>query len=213
MRACLLAVVGLLLAGAAFAENSLVVNTAAALDASTRGLQVTCDPAGTKSVYVQTNEPALEKHYKATFFLRVNGLSLKKGASIRVAHLLTNLGDRVRLQMRRASSGDIYLDLKYRDEARSSFATKSLLLTTAGAKATTRKVILEWQADSASGKPDGFIRLSRSTSDFSTFSTVSVTSIDNDTMRIDAMRIGLLTGWAGCAAKSSFHFDGFDSVR
>jgi len=40
-----------------------------------------------------------------------------------------------------------------------------------------------------------------------------VTSIDNDTMRIDAMRIGLLSGWASCAAKGSYHFDGFDSVR
>jgi hypothetical protein len=213
MRSARLAVAGLLFAAAASAENSLVVGAAAALNASSQGLQVTCDPAGTKSVYVQTNQPALEKHYKATFFLRVNGLSLKSGSSIRIAHLLTNLGDRVRLQMRRASSGDIYLDLKYRDEARSSFATKSLLLTTSGAKATTRKVILEWQSDSASGNSDGFLKLSRSTSNFSTFSTVSVTSIDNDAMRVDAMRIGLLSGWKGCAAKSSFHFDGFESVR
>lgn len=208
-----LAVAGLLFASAAFAENSLVVNTTAALGATARGLQVTCDPSGTRSVYVQTNEPALEKHYKASFLLRVNTVSLKSGSSIRVAHLLTNLGDRVRLQMRRASNGDIYLDLKYRDEALSSFATRSLLLTPASAKSATRKVILEWQSDSANGRGDGFIKLSRSTSNFSTFSTVSVTSIDNDTMRIDAMRIGLLASWRNCAAKGSFHFDGFESVR
>lgn len=213
MRTPCFAVAGLLLASAAFAENSLVVNSTAALNGTTKGLQVTCDPVGTKAVYVQTNQPALEKHYKASFFLRVNGLNLKSGANIRIAHLLTNLGDRVRLNMRRASNGDIYLDLQYRTEGMTSYTSKALLLTTAAAKNTTRKVVLEWQSDSANGKGDGFIKLSRSTSNFTTFTTLTVTAIDNDTMRIDAMRIGLLANWGSCATKTAYHFDEFDSVR
>lgn len=213
MRTPRFVIAGLLLASAAFAENSLVVNSTAALNGTTKGLQVTCDPAGSKAVYVQTNQPALEKHYKASFFLRVNGLALKSDGKIRIAHLLTNLGDRVRLWLRRASNGDIYLDLQYRTEGMSSFSKKSLLLTPSAQKTTTRKVVLEWQSDSANGKGDGFIKLQRSTTDFNTFSTISVTSIDNDTMRIDAMRIGLLSNWGNCSAKNSYHFDEFDSVR
>lgn len=197
----------------AFAENSLTVNSTAALNGTAKGLQVTCDPAGTKSVYVQTNQPALETHYRASFFLRVNGLALKSGTSIRIAHLITSLGDRVRLNLRRASNGDTYLDLKWRDEAMSSFAGKSLLLTSASSKSTTRKVILEWQSDSSNGATNGFIKLSRSTSSFTTFNITTVTSINNDAMRIDGMRIGMLASWANCSAKSSFHFDEFDSVR
>ena len=213
MRTPSLVIAGLLLASAAVAENSLVVNSTAALNGTTKGLQVTCDPVGTKAVYVQTNQPALEKHYKASFFLRVNGLNLKSGANIRIAHLLTNLGDRVRLNLRRASNGDIYLDLQYRDEVQSAFATKPLLLTTSAAKSTTRKVVLEWQSDSANGTSDGFIKLSRSTTNFTTFSTVTVSAINNETMRIDAMRIGLLANWKSCATKTAYHFDEFDSVR
>jgi len=213
MRTSCLVVAGLLAASAAVAENSLVVNSTAALNGTGKGLQVTCDPAGTKAVYVQTNQPALEKHYKASFFLRANNIALKSGASIRIAHLLTNLGDRVRLNLRRASNGDIYLDLQYRDEVQSAFATKSLLLTTSAAKSATRKVVLEWQSDSANGTSDGFVKLSRSTTNFTTFSTITVSAINNDTMRIDAMRIGLLANWKNCSAKSTFHFDEFDSVR
>jgi hypothetical protein len=207
------AVAGLLVASAALAENTLAVTSTAALQGTTRGLQVTCDPAGTKSVYVQTSHPALEKHYKASFFLRLNGLNLTAGQRVRIARLQTNLGERVRVLLRKASNGDFYLDLQYRDEAMATFATRGLLLTTAAAKNATRKVVLEWNSDTSNGAGDGFIKLSRSTTSFTTFSTATVSAIDNDTMRIDAMRIGLLANWAGCATKSSFHFDEFVSVR
>ena len=213
MRPSRLALAGLFLASAAIAENSLVVNSTAALNGTTKGLQVTCDPAGTKAVYVQTDQPASEKHYKATFFLRANNIALKSGTSIRIAHLQTNLGNRVFVDMRRASNGDIYLDLSWRTEGMGSFSKKSLLFTPAAAKSATRKVMLEWQTDNSNGATNGFIKLSRSTSNFSTFSTVSATAIDNDTMRIDAMRIGLLARWSSCSSKTSFHFDEFDSIR
>jgi hypothetical protein len=213
MRPSRFAFAALFLGTAAFAENSLVVNSTAALNGTTKGLQVTCDPVGTKAVYVQTDQPASEKHYKASFFLRVAGLNLKSGGTIRIAHLLTNLGDRVRLNLRRTSNGDVYLDLYWRTEGMTSFSKKALLLTPSAQNNTTRKVVLEWQTDTSNGASNGFIKLSRSTTNFSTFNTVAVTAIDNDTMRVDAMRIGLLATWNNCATKSAFHFDEFDSVR
>jgi len=61
-------------AGSAFAANSLSVTSNAALNGTTKGLEVHVDPSATNTVYVQSNEPNNETHMKVRLWMSAANL-------------------------------------------------------------------------------------------------------------------------------------------
>jgi hypothetical protein len=71
-------------------------------------------------------------------------------------------------------------------------------------------VMIEWQASSAPGADDGFLRMYKVTASETNLKG-SRTGIDNDTKVVDAARLGLTS--APPAGTASLYFDSFESYR
>ena len=218
---------GLLCASAGFAANSLLVNgnnnngdTIGADLEGAKGLAVICD-GSTNNVYVESQEPNNETHYRAEFLIRPGAVKLNAGNALRIGRFVTNPGgDSVQILLRRTNVNNWALKVKYRDEtsAPGFKPLANLSLVVDGNHYTTKKVRVEWQADSAPGAGDGFVKVARcgnATSNCDSPEQERVnTTADNETYRLDSARFGILYGSGNkCAGSGAWHFDGFASYR
>jgi len=221
------AVAGLLVAGAALADNGLAVNSAAAARGTSNGLQVTCAPNGSAgNVFVQSDEANAEKHFLMRFTLEPSTLTLAAGKAIRIGTMSTEASDQnmVVLFLKR-SIGDQF-------QLRFWFLTDTVPLSTAAANMTqiflanylgaeqtlTRTVEIEWTASSAPGANDGSIHIRRYNEAGDTLQADnSISGLDTDTLEVGHARFGILGGTGNttvnCTSPGHYFFDEFESYR
>lgn len=218
----ILAAVLLVLTGVAAEANSLAVNAASAMGGSVGtacggspcGLQVNVTDNDQTAAYVETDQPAAEKHYDVTFFLNPANMTIGNTAGLN--HFI--FGKFYRTAQPQAQHTFIYLKrnlantayrlavLTRRDNGDFLFCGEFFL---GGAVPPDREIRVEWQASSAPGANDGFCKVYRDGN-----LMVQLNSIDNDTYQVDYARFGLPTGPSVDPGTSgSFAFDEFVSVR
>ncbi len=215
-RALGIAAAGLLVASSGFAANSLSVTGGAAL-AGSFGLQVNCD-GSTNNVYVESQHPNAEKHYKASFLMRPAALKLPSNGQVRILNVYAPSGKTiVQLSLRRNTGDNNWqLRTKYMNDNLKYTNLGNLVLVSQTSPNSIRKVTLEWQTDTANGATNGFVKLTQCNADGTT-SCVTKTAqsgVDNDTFSVDKVRIGLQNATGDiCTGVGGYNFDEFSSER
>ncbi len=179
--------------------GDLSVASAAAL-AGAYGLKAVIDD--NHSIFVTDDSPNAEPYYRARFYFDPNSITMVggnahiifmgyKGAStgvLRVEFRFSNGNYQIRAGLRNDGDGWKY----------SSWFT----ITDAA-----HSIEIDWRAATASGAKDGSLTLWVDGSQ-----QAAVTQVDNDTRRIDRVRLGTVAGVDG-KTRGSYYFDAFESHK
>jgi RHS repeat-associated protein len=179
--------------------GDLSVTGGAAL-AGSYGLQAVLDD--NTAIYVQDDTPSAEARYRARFAFDPNGLGMGQNESHPVLRAYTASG---------ATAADVFLN--YRDGGyrlgaavgKDSGGTQPsgyVSLTDAA-----HVIELDWRAATAAGANDGNVTVWLDGTQ-----VISLTGIDNDTQRVDRVRLGAIAG-IDANTRGTYSFDGFVSRR
>ena len=154
-----------------------------------------------RGMYVRDETPQSESHYRASFYFDPNGVSMGSGNQHRI------------LTARMGSVDVIRLDFGYID---GQYQVRGSLRTDAGKNTYTswhaisdapNLIEVDWQASASAGANDGYLSLW-----FDNILKETRSGIDNDTLRVDEVRLGPATG-IDSATSGTELFDDFVSVR
>jgi RHS repeat-associated protein len=181
---------------------NLSMSSAAALHGN-HGMQVTV--ASTTSLYVTDDTPNAESEYHARFYFDPNSLTMATGDAhyIFQAYNASNVPI-VRLLLRRDVSGVYQLLGDTHQDTNGSFPHTGFITLTAAPHA----IEFSWRAASAANANDGQFTLHL---DGFAVGTIR-TDLDNDTRRIDYVRLGAVGG-LDSGTSGSYYFDDFISRR
>src|SRR5688572_6225763 len=179
--------------------GDLSVLTAAAL-AGNSGLQAVIDD--NNSIYVTDDSPNAETRYRARFYFDPNTIAMTNGDTHYIFYGYHGASAVVmRVQLRR-SAGTYQLRAALRND--SSIWTSSSWFTITDA---SHSVELDWRASTAGGANNGGLTLW-----IDGIQRANLTGIDNDTRRIDRVRLGAVTGIDN-GTRGAYYFDAFESHR
>lgn len=182
-------------------SGDLAVTTRSALEGS-RGLRVRIDD--NTPIFVEDSSPAGENSYKANFLFDPNSIGMGSGDT----HLIFLGQDlnaipvaALRVQFRRADSG-----YQLRAGARRDDMT---WINTQWSPITdqSHEIEVEWDASEAEGINNGQLTLS-----IDSVIVDDVVGIDNDTFRIDRVRLGAVSG-IDDTTRGVYFFDLFESFN
>ncbi len=179
--------------------GDLSVSAAAAL-AGANGLQAVIDD--TNSMYLTDDTPNAEPRYRARFYFDPNSVSMSSGA----AHFLFRgfLGTStqvVRVEFR-FSSGAYQIRAALTNDGSTWTNTNWFTITDA-----PHAIEFDWQAATAVGANNGSLTLW-----IDGIQQASLNGIDNDTRRIDRVRLGAVAG-LDAGTSGTYFFDAFESRR
>ena len=179
--------------------GDLSVSAAAAL-AGANGLQAVIDD--TNSMYLTNDTPNAEPRYRARFYFDPNSVSMSSGA----AHFLFRgfLGTStqvVRVEFR-FSSGAYQIRAALTNDGSTWTNTNWFTITDA-----PHAIEFDWQAATAVGANNGSLTLW-----IDGIQEASLNGIDNDTRRIDRVRLGAVAG-LDAGTSGTYFFDAFESRR
>jgi len=159
------------------------------------------------SLYVTDSTPNAEKRYRARFYFDPNTIAM---GSSDVHDIFMGYKDEgqlsspdLRIQFRRASSGG-----NYQVQAGLSSERVSWVYTPwVTISDSPHYVELDWKASTAEGANNGYLT-------FWTDGTqrANLTGIDNDTYRIDSIRLGAVSG-IDTGTRGTYYFDAFQSRK
>lgn len=197
-----------LVASAGFAASVNVTN-AAALNGSNWGLEV--DSTGGGDAWVEDQSPSDETHFIARFWFDPNTFMLSEvpgdGESVRIFQGQEQSPSTAILRVyviQRDNAGNPQYRVRVfaRRDGNTGWAkSQGVVLGNA-----PRQIEVEWQAASAIGANDGFIRITR----VDNGSFKEVTGIDSDERRIGRARLGIFTGGFGTG---TLYLDEYESFR
>jgi hypothetical protein len=174
--------------------------TAAAALAGTRGMQALVNDD--QPIFVRDDTPVAEPRYRARFLFHPHGITMGKNDQHVIFSGLSSTGtDVVTIELRYA--GNSY-------QLRASTATDGKTVTsTSWVPITNAQHALEfdWRASSAAGANDGQLTFWIDGSQ-----KASLTAIDNDTRRVDAVQLGGVSG-IDSGTRGTYFFDAFESHR
>jgi len=185
---------------AALDGGDLSVSPAAAL-AGTQGMQAVVNDAHT--LYLTDDTPNAEAHYRARFYFDPNSVAMASGD---YQYLLTGYANAtytvcLRLQFKIASG--VY-QVRLRSFNDSGLDQNTPYVTISDAPHSFE---VEWSAASAAGANDGFANFW-----IDGLPQGSVAGIDNDTLRVERVRIGV-TYIINAGTSGTEYFDAFESRR
>mgnify|MGYP003574085072 CR=1 FL=1 len=193
-------------ASSVMAANTVDVNMGAAID-GTYGLEVGVD--GSPNVaFVQDDSPAGETVYRAQFWVDRNTPTIANRDAYNIFKGVMDTGNKknILIKLKRGKDGNFYVYAFCQTDSNTwTWADKGMQF-----KDKATGVMIEWQASSAPGADDGFLRMYKVTLT-DTVLKGSRTGIDNDTKVVDAARLGLTS--APPAGTASLYFDSFESYR
>ena len=193
-------------ASSVMAANTVDVNMGAAID-GTYGLEVGVD--GSPNVaFVQDDSPAGETVYRAQFWVDRNTPTIANRDAYKIFKGVMDTGNKknILIKLKRGKDGNFYVYAFCQTDSNTwTWADKGMQF-----KDKATGVMIEWQASSAPGADDGFLRMYKVTLT-DTVLKGSRTGIDNDTKVVDAARLGLTS--APPAGTASLYFDSFESYR
>jgi hypothetical protein len=180
--------------------GDLAATTGASLN-GTFGLQAQLDD--NNAIYVQNNSPANEARYRSRFRFDPNSISM----SLLNAHYIfqaytSGSSTMTRIEYRRSSVGAYQVRAQLRNDAGSWFATSWFTLSDAPHTLET-----DWQAATAAGANNGRLTLW-----IDGTQVAQITGIDNDTLRVDFVRLGAVSG-VDTGTRGTYYFDTFVSRR
>lgn len=174
------------------------VTTAAAL-VGAQGWQVSI--ASNTSTYLTDNTPNAEPRYRARFYFDSNAILMADGN----AHLLFAGYHGTKLVLRtefRKSKGKYQLRVGTLDDKATWKSSSWFTISDAG-----HPIEVDWQAATAAGANNGVLTLW-----IDGMLQTNVLGIDNDTRRIDAIRLGPSSG-IDSGTRGTYYFDAFASRR
>jgi len=186
-------------------QNDLNVTAGAALE-GTLGMAATIDD--TTAMWVRSDTPANEPRYRARFYFDPNGITMANGNTFRIMVARSgniNAGvEVVRIEFRR--NNNLYqVRGAVRNDAGNYFNGSWITVTDA-----PHAIEIDWMAATAAGANNGYLNLW--IDGVQAPSPVSWTNVDNDTLRVESVRLGPLQGIDGGTSGTVF-FDGFVSRR
>jgi len=179
--------------------GDLSVTSAAAL-ADTRGMQALLDD--NTAIFVTDDTPNAEARYRARFYFDPNSVSMSSGA----AHFLFRgfLGSStqvVRVEFR-FSSGNYQIRAALTNDGSTWTNTNWFTISD-----DSHAIEFDWQAATGAGANNGSLTLW-----IDGIQQASLTGIDNDTRRVDRVRLGAVAG-LDAGTSGTYFFDAFESRR
>jgi len=179
--------------------NDLSVSAGAAL-AGSRGMQALIDDSTT--IYVRDDGPNAEPRYRARFGFDPNSISMASGNTHYIFKGFMGTATEV-LQMEfRQSSGAYQLRASLLNDSSVWIYTDWFTISDA-----SHFIEFDWRAATSQGANNGGLTLW-----IDGAQQTDMTGVDNDTRRIDRIRLGALTG-IDTATRGTYYFDAFESRR
>lgn len=164
------------------------------------GLLVNIDDS--TPIYVRDDSPALEAHYHASFWFDPNSVTMAHNDDHFIFRGFANNTTFVLQLGLRFVNGHYMLQAWTVDDGNTWRPTNWLTLSD-----TPHLIVLDWRAATAAGANDGSVTLGIDGNP-----TVIVSGLDNDTRRIDHVRLGAVAG-IDTGTRGAYFFDAFDSGR
>jgi hypothetical protein len=154
------------------------------------------------SLYVDDRQPNLEPRYRFRFYFDPNSISMADGDAHYIFYGYTGRAKKVlRLEFGR-SSGSYQVRARLMDDSTTWTSTDWITISDA-----SHSLELDWQAASSAGAQDGSLTVW-----IDGAQQANLTGIDNDTHRIDRVRLGAVAG-IDPSTRGTYLFDAFESRR
>jgi hypothetical protein len=180
-------------------SGDLSANASAALVGS-QGLRAVIN--NTTSIYVTDDTPNSEARYRARFYFDPNSITMSNGNAHYIYYGYTGTStDVLRVEFRRSSS--LYqIQAALRNDKSTWSTTNWFTISDA-----PHFIELDWHASTAAGANNGSL-----TFWIDGVQQANLTGVDNDTRRIDRIRLGAISG-LDSGTFGTYYFDAFESRR
>jgi hypothetical protein len=181
-------------------NGNLSVSAAAALAGSIRGMQALIND--TNTIYVNDDHPTAEPRYRARFYFDPNSITMASGNAHIIFYGIDAAGSsHLRVEFR-FSSGVYEISAALKNDSGSYISTNQFPISDA-----PHAIEFDWRAATAAGANDGGLTLW-----IDGAQQANLTGIDNDTWRIDRVRLGPAAG-IDSGTQGTYYFDAFESRR
>jgi hypothetical protein len=161
-------------------------------------MQVVVDD--TVAIYVTDELPNAETHYRARFYLNPNSIAMADGMDFYIfVGYHTSSVFQVQLGF---SAGNYRIRLRQQNDSNATTSTAWFNITNA-----SNVIEIEWWAASAAGANNGGANLWINGNP-----SGSLTNLDNDTRRIEFVRLGAVSG-LNAGSAGTYYLDAFESRR
>jgi hypothetical protein len=179
--------------------GDLSVNASAAL-VGNQGMRAVIN--NTTSIYVTDDRPNSEPRYRVRFYFDPNSISMSNGNAHFIFYGYTGTStDVLRIEFRR-SSGLYQVQAALRND-KSSWSTSNWITISDA----PHSVELDWRASTGAGANNGSL-----TFWIDGTQQANLTGVDNDTRRMDRVRMGAVSG-LDSGTLGTYYFDAFESRR
>ncbi len=156
----------------------------------------------TNTIYVTDDSPNAETRYRARFYFDPNSISMTSGdAHFIFKGFVGTAPDVLQVELRQFS-GAYQLRAKVLDDAGAFVNTNWFTITDA-----PHTIEVDWRAASTAGAINGGVTLW-----IDGLQQANLTTVDNDTRRIDRVRLGAVAG-IDTGTRGTYYFDAFESRR
>jgi len=175
----------------------LSVSPSAAL-VGLNGMQVLINDS--TNLYVNDDTPNAESHYRARFYFDPNSLSMTDGSA---QYIFSGYDASAVFQVDfRFSAGSYQIRLRQYNDSGSVSSTNWATISDA-----PHSIEVEWRAATAAGANDGTVTLW-----INGVPSGNLTRVDNDTRRIDSVKLGAVSG-IDAGTLGTYFMDAFESRR
>lgn len=179
--------------------GNLSVSAAASL-VLTRGLQALIND--NNAIYVTDNSPANEARYRARFYFDPNTITMARNDNHSIFYGRNTAGTAILKVDFRFSGGQYQIQASLLNDSTTFSSTSWFTISDA-----PHPIELDWQASTAVGANNGNLTLW-----IDGVQKATVLSIDNDTRRIDSVRLGAVAG-IDTGTRGTTYLDAFQSRR
>jgi uncharacterized protein YjiK len=179
--------------------GDLTVNTAAALVGGS-GLQAVIDD--NVSIFVTDDTPNAEPRYRARFYFDPNSIPMANGNAHFLFEGFVGTSTKVLQVEFRRSSGNYQLRARLLNDSTTWTNTNWFTITDG-----SHFVEVDWRAATAAGANNGSLTLW-----LDGIQKANLTGVNNDTRRIDRIRLGAVAG-IDTGTRGTYYFDTFESRR
>jgi hypothetical protein len=173
--------------------------SAAAAAIGAQGLEALIDDGN--AIYVSDERPDQEAHYRVSFYLHPASMPMADGESFLIMRALHGSASALQANLE-------YVAASYRVVVAAADDAGSWRLGTPVVLGNSANLIeIEWRAASTGGANDGFTTLW-----VNGVRQVDLTGLDNDSRRVDSVRIGA-AGGIDSGTRGTIFFDEFESYR
>jgi len=180
-------------------SGDLSVTTAAAL-IGTWGMQAVIDD--NKAIYVTDDRPSAEPRYRARFYFDPNSIAMVSGDTHFIFYGYSGASTIVLRVQFRFSNGNYQVRASLLNDGSTWTNTSWFTISDA-----SHFIELDWRAATAAGANDGGLTLW-----IDGTQQANLTGVDNDTRRIDRVRLGAVAG-IDTGTRGTYYFDAFESRR